>query len=82
MLSKLINHFREPTAEQLARRELEEAKRKLLDHTAAAEYHNAMSKMLEDRILRLTDDSRSVVNAAVRAAQPRFNQSIRQHQAA
>jgi hypothetical protein len=47
-------YFRTPSAEVIALRELEEAKRKLLEAQSGREYADSMCKYHEARIKRLT----------------------------
>ena len=54
MFQSLLAYFRLPSAEALALRELEEAKRKLLDAQSGREYADSMCKYHEARIKRLT----------------------------
>ena len=58
MIRELINWVRNayttPTAETLALRELEEAKRRLLQAQTAREYADSMCKYREAQIKRLT----------------------------
>lgn len=42
-----------PTARSMAEREFAEAKRQLLQHQSAAEYHTHMTAYYEQKILRL-----------------------------
>ena len=51
-----MNLFRQPTAEELARRQLAEARINLLEHQRLAEYHSAIESMLKARIKRLESD--------------------------
>lgn len=53
MLKPLLEHFRTPSAEILAQRELEEAKRALLQAQAGMEYAAAMVDYHTSRIQRL-----------------------------
>lgn len=48
-----LNPFRQPSAEELAQRQLAEARLALLEHQRLAEYHQAIVSMLEARIERL-----------------------------
>lgn len=50
---KLINSLKTPSAEVLAMRELEEARRKLLEAQSAAEYAQSMAVYHAQRIARL-----------------------------
>ena len=58
MLTETVDYvkswFATPSAEVLALRELEEAKRKLLDAQSGREYADSMCKYHEARIKRLT----------------------------
>jgi hypothetical protein len=58
MLKDIVDYVRTwfavPSAETLALRELEEAKRKLLDAQSGREYADSMCKYHEARIKRLT----------------------------
>lgn len=54
LLSPIAAYFRLPSAEVLALRELEEAKRKLLDAQSGREYAESMCKYHEARIKRLS----------------------------
>lgn len=58
MLKDIVDYVRSwfavPSAETLALRELEEAKRKLLDAQSGREYADSMCKYHEARIKRLT----------------------------
>ena len=58
MLNETIEYvkslYRVPSAEQLALRELEESKRKLLQAQSAREYADSMCKYYEAKIKRLT----------------------------
>lgn len=58
------NLFRPPSAEALALRELEDAKRRLLDAQSAREYAEAMCKYHDVRIKRLTAYLHTVTGAA------------------
>jgi hypothetical protein len=59
MMNEAIDHimsfFRTPSAEMLAVRELEEAKRRLLHYQTTAEYAESMCRYNRDRIQRLTN---------------------------
>lgn len=46
--------FAPTNPEKIASQQLYEAKRLLLDHRAAAEHHDALARMYEARIARLT----------------------------
>ena len=54
MMEDLKNWFTTPTAEVLAMRELDEAKRSLLETQSAREYADAMCKYHDAKIKRLT----------------------------
>ena len=54
MLAPIAAYFRLPSAETLALKELEEAKRKLLEAQSAREYTDSMCKYHEARIKRLS----------------------------
>lgn len=54
MLKQLLEPFRTPSAEILAQRELEEAKRQLLQAQAGMEYAAAMVDYHTSRIQRLS----------------------------
>ncbi len=54
MLRQLKETFRRPSAETLALRELEDAKRSLLEALSGAEYAKRMAEYHNDRIKRLT----------------------------
>ncbi len=58
MFEQTVNYFKSifdvPTAEMMALKELEEAKRKLLEAQSAREYSESMCKYHEARIKRLT----------------------------
>lgn len=51
--SRITRVFRSPTAMSLAHREIESAKRELLRHQAAADYHARMSEYCIAAIRRL-----------------------------
>ena len=53
MFRDIIEIFRRPSAEVLAQRELEDAKRAHLEALSATEYANRMSAYHSDRIKRL-----------------------------
>lgn len=53
-LEPIAAYFRSPSAETLALRELEEAKRKLLEAQTAREYAESMCTYHEARIKRLS----------------------------
>lgn len=52
-LTKLTNLFRKPSSEAIAARELDEAKRQLLSHQTAEEFHGHMVDYYEQKIVRL-----------------------------
>lgn len=54
MFKQIKNTFAPPSHTVLAQRELESAKRQLLEAQSAQEYARAMCAYHEDRILRLT----------------------------
>jgi hypothetical protein len=54
MMEDLKNWFTTPTAEVLAMRELDDAKRSLLETQSAREYADAMCKYHDAKIKRLT----------------------------
>jgi hypothetical protein len=54
MINQLKKLFATPSAESLALRELEDAKRRLLETQTAREYAEAMCKYREAQIRRLT----------------------------
>ncbi len=58
MIREIVNYLKNmytvPTAETLALRELEDAKRKLLDAQTSREYADSMCKFREAQIKRLT----------------------------
>lgn len=64
MINEAIEHimslFRTPSAEVLAIRELEEAKRRLLQYQTTAEYADSMCRYNRERISRLTNYLASV----------------------
>lgn len=59
MIKEAIDHimsfFRTPSAEMLAMRELEDAKRRLLSYQSTLEYADAMCQYNKERIRRLSD---------------------------
>ena len=55
MIEELKKLWATPSAEVLALRELEEAKRKLLDAQTSREYADSMVKFREQQIKRLTE---------------------------
>lgn len=54
MFKQFLETFRKPSAALLARRELEEAQRQLLQAQSSAEYATRLSAYHLDRIKRLT----------------------------
>jgi len=54
LMDAMRAYFRLPSAESLALKELEEAKRKLLEAQSAREFSESMCKYHEARIKRLT----------------------------
>lgn len=54
LIEYVKNIYKTPSAEAIALRELEEAKRKLLEAQSGREYADAMCKFEEARIKRLT----------------------------
>lgn len=54
-MRKLSNPFRKPNANEIAVRDLEDAKRALLREQAAAEYHAKMADYYDGIIHRLTN---------------------------
>lgn len=54
MLKDLIDTFRKPSARVIAQRELEDAKRELLQAQTAAEYATRLAQYHADRIHRLS----------------------------
>lgn len=54
VIETFLDYFRTPTTEALIARELEDAKRRLLEAQSAREFANAMCKYHEDRIKRLS----------------------------
>ena len=67
-MNRLIEYFKNvyttPSAEVLALRELEEAKRKLLEAQTGREYADSMCKYHEARIKRLTTYLHNATEAA------------------
>ena len=55
MLDQLKQLFKTPTADQLANREYDEARRELLVSQSAAEYHQSMIEYHIKRLLRLKE---------------------------
>jgi len=55
MLDQLKQLFKTPTADQLANREYDEARRELLMSQSAAEYHQSMIEYHIKRLLRLKE---------------------------
>jgi len=60
MLDQLKRMFKTPTADQLAKREYDEARRELLMSQSAAEYHQSMIEYHIKRLLRLKE----IINAS------------------
>mgnify|MGYP000337787929 CR=1 FL=1 len=54
MIREFIETFRRPSAEVIAQRELEDAKRELLSAQSAAEYAKNMANYHKERIVRIT----------------------------
>ena len=52
---KLSNPFRKPTAKEIAARDLEEARRHLLQEQAQAEYHQKLAEFYKGVIGRLSN---------------------------
>jgi hypothetical protein len=55
MLDQLKKMFKTPTADELAKREYDEARRELLMSQSAAEYHQSMIEYHIKRLLRLKE---------------------------
>ena len=55
MLNLVKEMFRTPTADELAKREYDEARRQLLVSQSAAEYHQSMIEYHIKRLLRLKE---------------------------
>jgi hypothetical protein len=55
MLDQIKQLFKTPTADQLANREYDEARRELLISQSAAEYHQSMIEYHIKRLLRLRE---------------------------
>lgn len=55
MLKDLIETFRKPSAELLAQRELEDAKRQLLQEQTLAEHYTTRVRFQRERIVRLVN---------------------------
>lgn len=55
MLDQIKQVFKTPTADELAKREYDEARRELLVSQSAAEYHNSMIEYHIKRLLRLKE---------------------------
>ena len=55
MLDQLKRMFTTPTADELAKREYDEARRELLMSQSAAEYHESMIEYHVKRLLRLKE---------------------------
>ena len=60
MLNQLRRMFTTPTADQLAQREYDDARRELLLSQSAAEYHQSMIEFHIKRLLRLKE----IINAS------------------
>ena len=54
MITQIIRFFKPPSAESIALRELEEARREMLAAQSAREYADSMCRCYEARIKRLT----------------------------
>jgi len=54
LMARLTNSFRMPTADLMAVRELEEAKRELLQMQSAQDYAKSMCSYHAERVKRLT----------------------------
>jgi len=54
LMTRMVNSFRLPTADIMAVRELEEAKRSLLQMQSAQDYAKSMCAYHQDRVKRLT----------------------------
>ena len=54
VIDMFLDYFRTPTTQALIARELEEAKRRLLEAQSAREFADAMCKYHENRIKRLS----------------------------
>lgn len=50
-----FNPFRKPTAEQIAKNDLEDAKRHLLKSMSQAEYHGKMTEYYRNMVKRLSE---------------------------
>lgn len=55
MLDQIKKVFKTPTADELAKREYDEARRELLVSQSAAEYHQSMIEYHIKRLLRLEE---------------------------
>ncbi len=55
MLDQIKKVFKTPTADELAKREYDEARRELLMSQSAAEYHQSMIEYHIKRLLRLKE---------------------------
>lgn len=55
MLDQIKQVFKTPTADELAKREYDEARRELLMSQSAAEYHESMIEYHVKRLLRLKE---------------------------
>lgn len=53
MITSLVNLFVVPSARSVAEKELEDAKRRMLQHQSASHYHQKMAEHHQDTILRL-----------------------------
>ena len=59
-MEHIMSFFRTPSAEILAMRELEDAKRRLLSYQSTLEYADAMCRYNKERIHRLNDYLKSI----------------------
>lgn len=57
MIKRFFPYLVDPTAKEIAQKQLREAEADRLQHLAAAEFHRAMADMLTDRIARLQQES-------------------------
>lgn len=62
--------FRIPSAQRIARRQLEEAERHLLEYEAAAEYYDALATMCRGRIERLRERIDTAVGMQFTSIEP------------
>ena len=62
MIDLVKQVFKTPTADQLAQREYDEARRELLMSQSAAEYHQSMIEYHIKRLLRLKE----IINGSVK----------------